>query len=99
MLATSKDVLNLLLGFSVVLVAIVFSWVLYQIGKTLKGVNETVKVTKNIAHNIDEAVANFKNRAGDVAAYMTVLAKGGQEIFQIIRNHTGHKGKKKSDKK
>lgn len=99
MLETSKDVLNLLLGFSIVMVAILFSWVLYQMGKILKDVNETVKVTKNIAHSIDEAVAKFKNRAGDVAAYLTVLAKGGKEIVKIIQSHTGRKEKQPKNKK
>ena len=53
MFETSKDVLNLLLGFSILWVALWFSWILYQIGRTLKGVNDTINIVKNITILLD----------------------------------------------
>jgi hypothetical protein len=94
MLETSKDVLNLLLGFSVLWVALWFSWILYQIGRTLKGVNDTMDIVKNIAENINDGINTFKTKAGSAAALLTVLTKAGQEFTKKIQRKRSASRKK-----
>lgn len=97
MLETSRDLLNILLGVSVLLVAILFSWVLYQGGRAMKGINDTIKVVTNIANNVDEGVKIFKDKAGNAGAFLTVLMKGGQEFIKTVQKKKA--GKKKTEKK
>ncbi len=91
MLESSKDVLNLVLGLSVLLVAVLFSWVLYQMGRMIKNVNDTMKTVQKIVKNVDEGIDNFKSKAGNAAAFLTLFVKGAQEIAKTVN--------KKRDKK
>ncbi|MBT6691386.1 hypothetical protein HOB10_03580 [Candidatus Parcubacteria bacterium] len=94
MLETSKDVLNLLIGFSVLWVALWFSWILYQVGRTLKGVNDTISIVKNIADNVNEGISTFKSKAGNAAAFLTVLTKAGQEFTKKVQKKRSASRKK-----
>lgn len=98
MLETSKDLLNIMLGSSVLLVAILFSWLLYQTARTIKGINDTIKVVQKIANNIDEGVSNFKNKASNAGAFLTVFIKSAQSILEAV-NKKRSSAKKSSAKK
>jgi len=94
MLESSKDVLNLVLGFSILLVAALFSWVLYQMGRMIKNVNDTMKTVQKIVTNIDESINNFKSKAGNAAAFLTVFMKGAQEVVKTINKKRSKKTSK-----
>lgn len=85
MLETSKDLLNILIGVSIAWVALALSYLIYQMARTFKSVNDTIEIVKNIAKNIDEGVKKFKDRAGEMAAYMTFVAEGAKKIFNTIQ--------------
>lgn len=84
MLETSKDLLNIMLGASVLIVALLFSWLLYQSARTLKNLNDTMQVFQNLIKNIDESIKNFKDKAGNFAAFFTVILKSAQSILATI---------------
>lgn len=84
MLETSKDLLNIMLGSSVLIVALLFAWLLYQGARTIKGINDIIKIVQNIVHNIDEGVNIFKSKAGNAAAFLTVFIKGAQSILSTV---------------
>ncbi|MFA6307905.1 MAG: hypothetical protein WCS88_01795 [Patescibacteria group bacterium] len=94
MLETSRDLLNVLLGASVLMVAILFSWMLYQITRSIKGFNDIIQIAQNIAKNIDEGVNTFKSKAGNVAAFLTVMIKGAQSILATVNKKKTSKNKK-----
>ena len=98
MLETSKDLLNILLGVSVTLVAVLFSWLLYQMARAIKGITDTIKIVKNIAKNVDEGVKTFKDKAGNAAAFLTVLIKSGQEILKSVQKKKTTRRKTKKQK-
>jgi len=98
MLETSKDLLNIMLGSSVLLIAILFSWLLYQSARTIKGLNDTIKIIQNIVNNVDEAVNNFKSKAGNAAAFLTVFIKSAQSILSTVKEKKSS-AKKSSAKK
>lgn len=97
MLETSKDVLNLLLGFSVLIVAVFFSWMIYQMGRMLKNVNDTIKGVQNVVTSIDEIIKKFKDKAGDAMTYLTVLIKSGQEIMSFVKKQKSNRSRKKKE--
>lgn len=94
MFETSKDVFNLVSGFSILLVAVLFSWVLFQVGRALKGMNDTIKIVRNIAKNIDEGVNSFKSKAGNAAAVVSVLVKTGQSFLKKFQDKKTTRRKK-----
>lgn len=98
MLETSKDVLNLLLGVSILLVAVFISWTTYQVGRMLKNVNDTIKGVQKIVASIDELVNKFKEKSGDAMTYLTVLIKSGQEVMNLVKKAKSGRGRKKSSK-
>ncbi|RJQ33332.1 hypothetical protein C4566_03640 [Candidatus Parcubacteria bacterium] len=97
MLETSKDALNLLLGFSILIVAVFFSWMIYQMGRMLKNVNDTIKGVQHIVSSIDEMINKFKDKAGDAMTYLTVLLKSGQEIMGFIKKQKANRSRKKKN--
>ena len=102
MLETSKDLLNIMLGSSALLVALLFSWLLYQGARTIKGVNDTIGTVQSLVKNIDEGVNNFKSKAGNAATFLTVFIKSAQSILATVNNNKSSKkksSKKKSSKK
>jgi hypothetical protein len=99
MLETSKDLLNILLGSSALIIALLFSWLLYQTARTIKGVNDTIKIVQSIARNVDEGVNNFKSKAGNAAAFLTVFIKGAQSILATVnKKKTTRKSSSKKQK-
>ena len=99
MFETSKDLLNLLLGVSVALVAVLFSWVLFEIGRMIKGVNDTINGMKKLVNSVNEVVDKFKDKAGEGMAYLTVLIKSGQEVMKLIQKKKASTDVKRKSKK
>lgn len=97
MFETSKDLLFLTIGFSVLLVSVLFSWILYEIAKTIKGVNKTVSGAEKIVNSIDNVVNKLGDKMGSAVALLTVLAKGSQQVIDIM--HTKKEESKKTKKK
>ena len=64
MLETSRDILNLLLGVSIFLIAIWLSWIFYQIGRTLQNVNRTMTSIQTAFDSIGKLAdkVNEKNK-------------------------------------
>ena len=84
MLETSKDLLNIMLGSSVLIVALLFSWLLYQTARTIKGANDAIKLVQNLVNNIDDCVKTLKSKAGNAAAFGAIIVKGAQSILANI---------------
>ena len=85
MLETSKDLLNVLIGASVLLVAVLFSWLLYQMARAVKGMNDVIDKVKNIADSVQEGIDTVKNKSSHAAAYVGLFIKGGQEILKQLQ--------------
>ena len=85
MLETSRDVLNLVIGFSILWIALWLSWILYHIGKTLKGVNKTVTGVQKIVDSLQDGIKTMKSKTNSAAAYFTVLLKSGQQFLKLVQ--------------
>ncbi|MCB9802815.1 hypothetical protein H6761_02230 [Candidatus Nomurabacteria bacterium] len=100
MFETSKDILNLLLGVSVFMLALWLSWIFYQIGKTLQSVNKMMSGFNKAADAFTELINKIKEKTNSAGAYLSVLLKGGQQIMEMIKNKKATKNsRKKTDSK
>ena len=86
MLETSKDLFNIMAGSSILIVALLFSWLLYQTARTIKVANDALKLVQNLVNNIDDCVKTLKSKAGNAAAFGAILVKGAQSILTTINN-------------
>ena len=98
MLETSKDVLYLLIGFCLVWLSLWFSWIPYQIGRTLKNFNKTIESIQGIVNSLQEGVNTLKDKTSGAAAYLTVLIKSGQQLMQMIQKKRKPSSSKKKNK-
>lgn len=99
MLETSKDVLNILLGVSFFLIAIWLSWVLYQVGKTLQNINRAMSMVHQAAESMHQLIDKLKEKASNIGTYLAILAKGGEQIFDFIKERQAKKTSSRSSKK
>ncbi|PWB39106.1 MAG: hypothetical protein C3F02_00600 [Parcubacteria group bacterium] len=97
MLETSKDLLWLLLGISIFMIACFSSWVIYQIGRSIKGINNIIQKGQSIANSVDQGVKELKDKSGHAAAYISLFIKGGLEILKSLQNRR-EKNKSRSKK-
>lgn len=96
MFETSKDILNLLLGVSVFLVAIWLSWIFYQMGKTLQHINQMMSGFNRAAEAITNLANKVKEKTSSAGAYLAILLKSGQQIIEMIKEKKETKTKRKN---
>lgn len=94
MLETSKDVLNILLGVSVLMLAIWLSWVLYQVSKTLQNINKAMSMVQQVAESMHQLIDRLKEKASNLGTYLALIAKGGEQIFDFVKERQAKKSKK-----
>lgn len=99
MLETSRDLLNVLIGLSVLMVAVFFSALLYQMIRGIKNINDTTAKFKNIADTIHQGLTDLKSHSSATAAYVGLFIKGGLEILKQLQNRKANKNKERSNKK
>lgn len=99
MLETSKDLLNLTIGFSVLMVSVLLSWILFEVAKTIKGVNKTVSGVQKVVDTVDKAVDKIGDKMGNAVSLLALLAKGGQQVIEIINKKEKQTKNKKSKEK
>ena len=99
MLETSKDVLNILLGVSFFLIAIWLSWVLYQVGKTLQNINRAMSMVQQAAESIRQLIDKLKDKASNIGTYLALIAKGGEQIFDFVKERQNKKRSSRNSKK
>lgn len=99
MFDTSKDILNLVIAFSVFWLAIWLSWIFYQIGKGLKNMNRTLDSVQKVLEGIRKGVDQFRDKAGTTMASLAVLLKSGKEIYDKVQSKkTTSRARKKTSK-
>lgn len=95
MFNTSKDILNLVLSISIFLVAATLSWLMFQMAKTFRAMNRVAEGAEKIVKAIEEGVEKFKDHTSNIATYMTVVLKTGQQILEMIQNKRSARRNKK----
>ena len=99
MIENSQDILNILLGISVLWLVLWISYLLYQLSKTLRLVNKTVSGLEYALESFNDLLKKVKGKVNSTGAYFTVLLKSGQKILEMIQNQKGSTKRKRKRKK
>ena len=91
MLETSKDLLNILIGVSVFIVAILLSYLFYQMASMIRNVNKTMSSIQNMVEGVNQLVKKIKEKTDSAGNYVALFIKSAQQILEFVT-----KNKKKS---
>lgn len=86
MIENSKDILNLLLGFSTVWLVLWLSYLLFQLSKTLRLINKTVEGVEFAIEGFNNLIEKLRKKLNSTSTYFTVLLKSGQKILEMIHD-------------
>ena len=99
MLESSQDILNILLGISILWLVLWLSYLLWQLSKTLRIINKTVEGVEYALEGFNELLKKIKGKVNSTGAYFTVLLKSGQKILEMIEQKKGSKKPRRKTRK
>ena len=99
MLESSQDILNILLGISVLWLVLWLSYLLWQLSKTLRIINKTVEGVEYALEGFNELLKKIKGKVNSTGAYFTILLKSGQKILEMIEQKKSSKKPRRKTKK
>ena len=76
----SKDILNLVIAFSVLWVAIFLSWLLYYAAQILKHANQIIEEVQHRIHELTESVGHIRDKLELVGAGVGYVMDGLKHI-------------------
>lgn len=76
LIGDSQDILNLVIAFSVLWVALFISWLLYYAAQILKHANEIVEEVQTRLHELNESVGYIRDKLELVGAGVGFLMDG-----------------------
>lgn len=99
MIETSKDILYLVIAFSVLLVTIFLIWIMYYLAMILKQGKEMVNSVRKKIDAIDEILHTIKEKVTSSAAILTALARGITDLIGFFKNRKEAREEKQEEKK
>ncbi len=97
---TSKDILYIVLAFSVLWLTIFISWLLYYFISIIRSVNRVVSGLSKTLEKVEEAVKVVKEKIEHSASYFVVAAEALKEVVKYViekRQESGEAKKKKKE--
>lgn len=94
MLETSSDILNIVLSFSILLVAVLISVVIYNVIKIIHDFRQMSKSIKAKIETIDDILKTIKEKIEHSATYFTLLV----DLVTKVVDHLKSKKESDSDK-
>lgn len=91
MIGTSKDLLYVVLAFSVLWLTIFLSWMLYYVIMMLRQMNQTIKHFREKMEKVCEAVEKIREKFDHSSAYLGVIGKAVEKMVEFV----GEKNEKK----
>jgi biopolymer transport protein ExbB/TolQ len=86
-LDSSKDILYLVLAFSILLFTGFVCTMLYYVIGMLKDASETVRSVRDKLHAIDEAIRGVKEKLDHSASYLGMVAAGVKLAIGYLEKH------------
>lgn len=92
MIQTTKDILFLVLGISILVISFFFSLFLYYLIKVISGLNQSIKSIGKTTHRVEEITGTIKEKIS-AFSFMPLLAEGVKVAIDFLKE------KKKKAKK
>lgn len=90
MIETSKDLLYVVLAFSVLWLTIFLSWMLYYVIMMLRQTNQAIKHFREKMEKVSQAMEKIKEKFENTSAYLGLIGKAVEKMVEFI----GEKKKK-----
>lgn len=84
MIETSKDLLYVVLAFSVLWLTIFLSWMLYYVIMMLRQVNKVVTGFREKMEKISQTVDKIKEKFENTSAYLGLIGKAVEKMVEFI---------------
>ncbi len=97
MFETSKDILNLVLAFSIVGVSVFICWFLYYIIASIKKLHDTFSLLQKALQSFNELVDNAKKKLKDSSTHLKLIGMLVQKVVEEIKDRS--KKRKSTTKK
>jgi hypothetical protein len=91
-LATSKDVLFIVLAFSVLWLTIFLSWTLYYLICILRDAKDTIRGVRKATDAIESAAGHLKDKMG---AFMNIASLGAEGLKMFMEKMSAAKDRKR----
>lgn len=93
MIETSKDLLYVVLAFSVLWLTIFISWMLYYVIMMLRQANLLVTSFKEKVEKVSQAIERIREKFDHSSAYLGIIGKAVEKLVEFVGER-----KKKSKK-
>lgn len=93
MIETSKDLLYVVLAFSVLWLTIFISWMLYYVIMMFRQVNQAIRNFKEKMEKVSQAIEGIKEKFENTSAYLGLIGKAVEKMVDFVAER-----KKKSKK-
>jgi hypothetical protein len=84
MIETSKDLLYVVLAFSVLWLTIFISWTLYYVIMMLRQANQLVGSFKEKVEKISQAVEKIRDKFDHTSAYIGLVGKAVEKLIDFV---------------
>ncbi len=95
MFETSKDFLNIAIGASVAIVAVLSCFAIYYFARILAQLFKITKEMRERIQKIDEVIKTLKEKIEHSTSYLLLIGEGVKKLVEVIKDRTDKDEKKK----
>ncbi len=96
---STKDILLIVIAFSVLLISVFFAWFLYYVIMMARQAYQIMKEMRERIKKVDEAISAFKEKVEHSTSYLLLIGEGIKKLVEIAREYSAKKNKSKNSKK
>lgn len=90
---TSKDVMNIAISFSILLISVFIAWFIFYMAMIMKQFYDIIHGVKGSIKKVDEAVDAFKEKIEHSASYLLLIGEGIKKLVEVAKKFSdGKKG-------
>ncbi|MBI2426391.1 MAG: hypothetical protein HYV34_00960 [Candidatus Kerfeldbacteria bacterium] len=97
MFDTSKDLLNVVIAFSVLLFTVFLVWIMYYIVQILKQANTTLAELHSTMHKMGETLDLIRDKATSMVATISTMGAGMKEVLSFIERRRASSKRKEEN--
>lgn|SRR3989338_3638271 len=92
----AKEILYIVIAFCALWFTAFICWLIYQIARILRNVNETLEDARGTLVKIQDAISGIRSQFGHATSAMVVLVDGGKKLLEYVLEKKKGPEKKKA---
>lgn len=98
LIQTSKDVMNIAISFSILLISVFIAWFIFYMAMIMKQFYDIIHGVKGSMKKVDDAIDAFKEKIEHSASYLLLIGEGIKKLVEVAKNFSdGKKNKEDED--